>query len=101
MCLLTVILNNNEYYVHHKYKSYGSDVFGNLINIHTKKTPKQSFNKYNEIVVNLAGLFRFRDKILKKQFIYECFHGPIEDCDIMILNKNETDLRLSNLVCMS
>lgn len=100
MGLITVWLDNNEYYVHYKYDSYASDLYGNLINIHTRKTPKQSINNYNQIVVSIAGLFRFRDKILKRQFIYECFYGPGKNRTILTLNNNESDLRLCNLVCM-
>ena len=101
MGLMSVSINNIEYFIHYKYKSYSCDINGNVLNIITKKTPKQSIDINNQIVVNMAGIFRIRDKILKKHIIYECFNGPLDsDCIILTLNGDDLDLHICNLVCI-
>ena len=98
---MSVWIHDTEFYIHYKYNSYGSDTDGNVLNIHTKKTPKQSIDINNQIVVNMAGIFRIRDKILKKHFIYECFNSPLDaDSMILTLNGDDLDLRICNLVCI-
>ena len=98
----SVQINGIEYRIHPRYKKYGCNDQGQIINIFTHKSPKQSIDRYGYIVLNIAGLFRWRTKIWKINFIYECYHGLLnkDDC-ILPMNCNIKDIRPSNLVCLS
>ena len=100
MVAMTVLIEGTRFYMHPQFKGYGCDVEGNIINIKTKKRPKQSVDESGYCIVNLAWIFRKRTKYMRCVFNYECFNNCILDDITMHANRDTLDDRPCNLICL-
>ena len=93
----TVSNNSNDFCRHPIYDKYEANRLGVVRHVENKKDISSLSNTgYLKIGVCDRGI---RKDYIKHRFIFECFHGKINDAKLVVdhINNNKTDNRLENL----
>ena len=105
MCELIPLPNEfddaNDFWLHPVYDRYEANREGIVQHVKSKKDIGcVSKIGYLQITVSNQGI---KKNYLKHQFIYECFHGKINDVKLVIdhINNIKTDNRLENLLLIT